>query len=390
MKLIYKTISLFLFATIIQVQAQVATIPFELDGLMYVKVKVNDSDEVLNFIFDTGASAIVLDETKAKELGIKADYQQPATGAGGSEMYNIALSQKLIVNDVVLNGKHMVLVDLNKISKKASQKIDGIVGADILNEYVTRLDFDKEEIALYNNVKDVKKYKEYVSTDVVLGYGLIPEVELEFLIGNDKKFKGNFLFDSGANTTFLLNTPFAKKNKIETLIGKTIESKAEGLTTTTVFKIGAAKKVKFKKFEFGEMPIDITNSESGVTASPNYTGILGIKIIKRLNTILDYRNKKLYFKANSQYVNEFEFPLSGFSLVKEEGKIMIENVVKNSEAYKKGVRDGDEVLSLNAEISKNIKNYRCLLKEEGKSVVVKVKSLEGKTKEIIIFLKRLI
>lgn len=371
------------------VKAQVAKIPFDHDNLLFIKVKVNDHTEPLNFVFDTGASTMVLDETVAKRIGVKADYQQPATGASGTEMYNIALSQKFHVEDITLTS-HMVLVDLERLSKRGSQNIDGIVGADIMKQFVTHLNFDESVIELYDNVGEVENVDRYKSLEASLDFASIPQVELEFTLENGQKFNGNFLFDSGANMTFLLNTPFAKTQKIESIIGKTIENKAESLTTSSTFKIGKVAKVKLAGFEFGEMPMDVSNSESGVMASEDYAGILGIKIINRFNVILDYKKGKIYLKPNSTYKEEFEFPVSGISIERNNEKIQVANVIKDSEAFEKGIREGDELLSINGEKKENVKAYRELLKQENEKVTLELKDKNGVAKTIIITLKRLI
>ncbi len=372
------------------IQAQVATIPFESDGLMFIKVKVNNHAEPLNFVFDTGASTAVLDETVAKEIGVKANYQQPAQGAAGTEMYHIALSQKLHIQDITLADAHIVLVDLDQLSKRSNQKIDGIIGYNIMQQFVTQIDYDQQEIKLFKSVDDIENVGAYKVLSASLDFASIPQVELEFTLQNNQKFKGNFLFDSGASMTFLLNTPFVKANKIETLIGKTIENKAESLTTSSNFKIGSVTSVQLGDFAFGEMPIDLSNSTSGVMASKEYTGILGVKIIQRFHIILDYKNQKIYLAPNKRYADKFEFPRSGISLEKEADKIKVSNVVKASEAYEKGIREGDQLLEIDGVAANDTRKCRELLKQKDTKVKLKLKDEKGEVRTVIIFLKRLI
>lgn len=378
------------FVSLSTMQAQVATIPFVNDGLMYIKVKINNYSEPLNFVFDTGVSTVVLDEKVANAIGIKADFQQPSEGAAGTKMYNIALSQKLHIQDITLDDAHMVLVDLDRLSKKGNQKIDGIIGFSIMNQFVTKIDYDAEEIKLYKSVDEIINIDEYKVFPASLDFASIPQVALEFTLENNKKFKGNFLFDSGANMTFLLNTPFVKAENIEMFVGKTIEKKAESLTTSSNFKIGKVTNVKLGDFEFGEMPIDLSNSKSGVMASKEYTGILGVKIIKRFHIILDYESQKIYLKPNKRYTEEFEFPLSGISLEKEAAEIMISNVVKDTEAYRKGIQKGDQLIEINDVAIGSVKECRELLKQKNTTIKLKLKAENGEMKKVSITLKRLI
>ncbi|MGH1384966.1 aspartyl protease family protein [Kordia sp.] len=372
------------------IQAQVATIPFVQDGLMYIKVKMNDHDEPLNFVFDTGASTVVLDENVAKKIGVKADYQQPAEGAAGTEMYNIALSQQFQIGDVFLRDAHTVLVDLKRLSKKGNHQIDGIIGYNIMKQYVTQIDYDQNVIKLYKSINDIQQKDEYKTVDATFDYSQIPQVNLEFTLDNKQKFKGNFLFDSGANMTFLLNTPFVKEKNIESLLEKTIENKAESLTTSSNFKIGKVASLQWGDFTFGEMPIDLSNSKAGVMASKEYTGILGIKIIKRFNSILDYKNRKIYLKPNNAFQDTFEFPRSGISLTKEENIIKISNVVTAAEAYEKGIREGDQLLEINDIAADDVGECRKILKQKDETVKLKLKNEKGEIKTVTILLKRLI
>lgn len=371
-------------------QAQIATIPFVNDGLMYVKVKVNNHPEPLNFVFDTGASTVVLDEKIAAKIGVKADYQQPAEGAGGTEMYNIALSQKFQVGTITLGDAHTVLVDLERLTKRGNNPIDGIIGYNIMREYVTHIDYDQEVIQLYKSISDIEEKAAYTALEATFDYSQIPQVNLEFTLENNQKFKGNFLFDSGANLTFLLNTPFVKEKNIESLLEKTIENKAEGLTTSSNFKIGKIASATLGGFSFGEMPVDLSNSKAGVMSSSNYTGILGVKIINRFNWVLDYANKKMYLKPNKMYHNDFEFPRSGISLAKEADAIKISNVITVAEAYQKGIREGDQLLEINDVIADDVRKCRTLLKQKNTNVKLKIKDKTGSIKTVTILLKRLI
>ncbi|MEM6685588.1 MAG: aspartyl protease family protein [Bacteroidota bacterium] len=373
-----------------QAAAQIATIPFTSEGLMYVKVKINDHKEPLNFVFDTGASTVVLDEKVAERIGVKANYQQPTTGASGTEMYNIALSQKFQIGDIVLKDAHTVLVDLERLSKRGNFQIDGIIGANVMKEYVTQIDFDAEVLRLYKSVEDISEQSGYTALDVEIDYATIPEINLEFTLDTNQKFSGNFLFDSGANMTFLLNTPFAKEKNIENLLSKTIETKAESLTTSSNFKIGKVASAQLADFMFDEMPMDISNSTSGVMASKEYAGILGIKIISRFNCILDYANAKIYLKPNKTYEDAFEFPRSGIALSREKNMIKITNVIADTEAHEKGVRKGDQLLEIDGVAADNIGKCKELLKQKDKTVQLKLKDEKGAVKVVSILLKRLI
>ena len=87
-----------LFVTITSIAAsQVASIPFEKEGLVYIPVKVPGEETPLQFVFDTGASTAVMDKAVATRLGITADTKQYASGASGSQEYEIAVNRTLAI-----------------------------------------------------------------------------------------------------------------------------------------------------------------------------------------------------------------------------------------------------------------------------------------------------
>jgi len=276
---------------------QIATIPFIEEGLVFIKVKINDHTKPLHFVFDTGASAAVLDETIAKDLGINSSYSSNIQGASGAQNYKIANGQKITIGALELTT-NLVLVDLQALDNRSDIPIDGIIGYDILQQFVTALDFEKDEILLYKSTTEIDHLADFSNYKITL-HGPIPQVELNITLKNGKQLKGNFLFDSGANLTILFNTPFARKHELATKIDKTYTYKSQGLTSTSGNIGGTVAVVDFFDFSFDEIPISLSQATAGVTSSSGYAGILGADIINRFNMVLDYKNKRFYFKTNA-------------------------------------------------------------------------------------------
>jgi len=381
--------TLFIFIAI-AVRAQVETISFEEDQLVFVKVKVNDTGEELDFVFDTGASTGVLDSTVAEKLGIKSNYSQAAQGANGSETYNIALNQTIRIGSLALSNSNLVLVDLQKLSERSGRKIEGIIGYDILKRYKTRFDFEKSIIALYDKNEEIAGLKDYIKIPLKFDGIPIPQIDLTFTLRDGSTRTGSFLFDSGANMTLLFNTPYALKNDLKNKSGKTVEGKARGLNKSTTYTKGTIEKLRFNSFEFDDLPIDISEGSEGVSGSSKYTGILGAQIINRFDMVLDYEKKLLYIKPNSKFDTSFDFPMSGLGIEKVDDKILVNYVLQNSEAYQKGIREGDELIAVDDYDGNELSVWRKYLKKEKKGVKIKVKDTSGKVHQIVILLKRLI
>lgn len=370
----------------------IAEIPFELiSDIILLKVKINDNTEENTFVFDTGATSDLLDTKTANKLGLKANYQQPVSGAGGTKSYDIVLSQKLTLqNNIVIDETHLVLTDLTALKDATERDFDGIIGYSLLNKYITKIDYDNNKILLYDKIENVTT-EGYTAISFQFDNGIpIPQFDISITLNNGETFTDKILFDSGASLSLLINTPYNEKNKISQKAGKSIVSENENLNGKSVSEEVAIKSMSFGGYDLNEMTIAIAHDKDGVSAYENYLGILGAKVISRFNVILDYSSSTLYLKPNKHFATPFEFPLSGIRLRKKNGSILFDRVIKTSPAYQKGIRKGDTLISVYDNASGDIEVYRELLKKESKNISIKFINSEGKTKKVKIKLKRLL
>ncbi len=350
-----------------------STIPFNLIDKQYVLIKtvVNDKD-TLTFYFDTGATSSLLDKSSAEKLGIKPNYEQEVDGAGGKTKYQVALNQKVSINGIKLDSVHLVLEDLTRLKEALDHNFDGIIGYSLINKFITELDFDSQEIRLYP--KDIKlDLSNYSKLDFTFDNGIpIPQFDVEIELKNSKKYRGKVLFDSGAGLVLLINTPFKEKNNLISQSKKILSSVSENLSKSSIIQEIAIKQLKIGEFSFSNLPITLSSDEAGVSSYEQYLGILGAEIIKRFNIILDYGDKKIYLKPNNFYKNAFDFSFTGFTMDKnDKGEMYISEISIEGSAYRKGIRKGDIIVSIDGNSNANI--FSELLKQEGKKVKILLK-----------------
>ena len=391
MKTIIATL-LLAFVITIRLNAQIAEIPFGLkNGLILLKVNINDNTEANTFIFDTGATSDLLDSATANKLGLKANYKEDVSGAGGEKSYDIVLYQKLTLqNRIEIDSTHLVLTDLTKLRDALEKDFDGIIGYSLLKKYITKIDYESQKMLLYNKIQNVDTIG-YRAIPFEFGNGIpIPQFDLSVTLNNGESFTGKILFDSGANLTLLINTPYNEKNELSQKADKSLISEFENLHGESISEDIAIKSMNVGGYELGEMVIQIAHDKNGVSSYEDYLGILGAKIISRFNIILEYSSSTLYLKPNNKFSKSFEFPLSGIKLKKVDTRIIIDRIEKKSPAYKKGIRKGDKLISINKDSSGDIEIYTEILRKEGKKICMVIVNSEGTTKKIRIKLKRLL
>lgn len=380
---------LFFISSTIVTTSQVASIPFEKEGLVYIPVEVPEKNESLTFVFDTGASTAVMDKTVATRLGIKADTKQYATGASGSQEYEIAVDRTIRIEDLDFDRLNIVLVDLQELSNRSGIQIDGIIGYDVISRYVTQFDFANKKLHLYNKTKDINDTTGYTAHKINMS-SAIPMVTLDCDFKDGSKISGDFLFDSGANLGILFNSPFVKKHQLKDKFDKSIAISSRGLTATSTSIVGLTKEVSLLGNTFTEVPVSLSQSKQGVSSRTDFAGILGANIINRFDMILDYKKEKLYLKPNTYYKDAFEIPLIGFTIKKSDQKIVIGDVIQDTEAAQKGIQSGDEIRSINNTSHTDLKPYRELLKKEGQTIQLVLKKASGKEEIIELKLESLL
>ena len=380
------------FISIFSLNAQIATIPFELkDGLIFLKVNINDNTEASTFIFDTGATTDLLDSTTANKLGLKSNHKQDASGAGGKKSYNFILNQKLTLqNKIEIDSTHLLLTDLTKLNDRLEGKFDGIIGYSLLKKYITKIDYENKRILLYNKIENVN-ITGYKAVNFKFENGIsIPQFDISVTLRNGESYTGKILFDTGAGLTLLINTPYNEENKLSEKAGKSLVSKSENLHGKSISEDIAIKSMNIGGYNLSEMSVSIAHDKDGVSSYENYLGLLGGEVISRFNIILDYSTSILYLKPNENFTNPFEFPVSGIKLKKENGSVIIKTIEKTSLAYEKGIRKGDKLISVNNDSSGDIIAFKELLKKEGNNISLTVINSKGETKKIKIQLKRLL
>lgn len=372
-------------------KAQVAEIPFEVHGNhLMIQLKINGSAPK-TFIFDSGATSSVLDKKVAQELGIKPDYEHAISGAGTSQVYQITNGHELSLNSRVnFKGISFILHDLSGLVRSLGRAFDGVVGYDMLSQFVTEMNLDKQKIILHS-AKSFEHIDKSAYTEIPFKFhgGIrIPQFDITMKLQNGEALEGLIFFDTGASITLNVNTPYSRKHQLMSK-APILKNESRGLGGTSQVNQAVIKSLSFHGFEFGEMTIGLSGSDVGVNAYPGYLGILGTKIINRFNVIFDYSNRKLYMKPNSTYKDSFEFPLVAMKLEWIDKQVHIGYVLPGSEVEALGFKRGQKLIAINDYQGSDIITFRNLLKQEGEQVKIIIEE-NGKQKEISMRLKRLL
>ena len=373
------------------ITAPSAELPFELVGEhLIVSMKVDGSDELVEFVFDTGASATVLDTNVAKRMKIKPDYKQPAMGAAGVKEYDLALGHQVNVNEKVsVKNTPLVLVDLELLSQGLGRPIGGITGCDFLRKYIVAINHSQGKILFYEQDANIDTNGYAKEKLAFMDMGQLAHVQATIEIQNGEKFTGQLMFDTGAGFAISTNTPFSKKNNLLTKSGPSYQSSGKGLTTTTKYNVVKLKSASIGEHQLGEMELELSNATAGASARSTVMGILGNQILKRFDMIINFKKRTLHLRPNHLFDSKFKFRLSGIGLILKGNEVWIESVVSGSNAGRAGVKGGERLVSVDGKPTKEVHTVRKWLLAEGQTVALEVESETGELRTITLRLEQL-
>ena len=123
-------------------------IPFEFrEGLLWIKASMPKSAEPLNLLLDTGAGVSVLNSRTAERVGLKWGRLVRVQGVGSSAVGHWLQSASVSAAGVHLPGDFLA-VDLEKLSRACTQRVDGLIGADFFQGQIVQIDFEKHIVRI--------------------------------------------------------------------------------------------------------------------------------------------------------------------------------------------------------------------------------------------------
>ncbi|PIB35142.1 hypothetical protein BFP72_06900 [Reichenbachiella sp. 5M10] len=329
-------------------QVPIATIPFDQYGdHVFIKVKVNGSDE-LDFIFDTGDGLTVLDLEVAKELGMTSGSNATTTSAEGTISGKLVKHNELTVGGAPIHNIQVYETSLDHLEISIGKDIDGIIGYDVLKNYVVSMNYDQKEIKLFKpsgyTYQGLGK-----SFDIKLT-SYIPHIAGQVVLENGETVEGEFFVDTGAKATVDFNTPFVEANQLASKVGDSYIYLVAGLGEQEYeHHRGRVKKFTFASFSFDEMPVGLSHATSGIQNHKKIAGIMGGGLLSKFNIVYDYHSKKMYWEKNESYDEEFPVNCSGIELQlsKDKSQVLVHKVFEDSPAAEANIATDAVIESVN-------------------------------------------
>ena len=335
--------------------------PFKMysGGVMIVRAHYENIKDSLNFILDTGSGGISLDSSTCSEYNIETTQTDTTlTGIAGSQKVSFVFNKSLRLPGLTLDGLNFHVSDYNVLSSVYGEKVDGIIGYSFFSKYIVKINFD----SMFVEVLTPGKIK-YPFGGTTL-HPVLTFLPVQYMSVKDKrKVDFNFYFDTGAGLCFLMSDQFEKDSSVLLNKRKPVITQAEGMGGKMRMRLTTVKEVKIGPYRFHQVPAYLYQDIYKVTSYPFTGGLVGNELLRRFNLTINYPQREIHLLPNNRFTESFEYGYTGFSIYYVNGKIVVEDVIKDSPADKAGFRIDDEIISVGSNISHNIQQFKDLLQE---------------------------
>jgi hypothetical protein len=330
-------------------------IPFEYHNNLIVVDLVLGKKLPLKFIFDTGAEHTIICKKEIASLVDLAFVREfTIIGADFKQMLKAYLVKSVdleLVNAIAYAKQDMLVLeeDYYRLDECTGQPIHGIIGADLFNRFVVKIDYVRRKIKLIEPSKFTIP-KNFYSFPIEIIKGK-PYFYPQLALRPNEFFKIKLLLDTGAglslllfnNTHPLLSPP---ENSVRGSLAMGLGGSVEGF-------IGKINDLKINDtLSFQNMVCDFQDARDLLDSTYTNTrnGIFGERLLSRFDVIIDYVRGNLFLKPNKWYKKNIEEDKSGLMIMAQGAKLndyYVNDVIPGSPANWADIRQGDVIIKIN-------------------------------------------
>ncbi len=334
------------------------TISFRfINNLIIIPLSINNSDS-LYFILDTGLRFTVLTNLPTDKNVIFNKVKETLISGLGEEDDSkawITYNNKVEINNITSENVTIYVLEHDRfnLSSQMGTEINGIIGNDIFENFIIKIDYLRQKITFADPDKFnySKKYDKWVEYSITL-YNKKPYIELPVVLQNDSLITAKLLLDNGSSDALWL-FPYTNPN-----IQYPTESESfylgQGLNGNIYGKQGHIKGLDIGNRTLKDVTASFPDSLSVRYAImndvPGRNGSIGTEVLRRFHLIIDYPNLKVLMKPNANFDDKFYFNLSGLEVITPYLGLPIyeiSQVRKNSPSDIAKVQIGDQIMEIN-------------------------------------------
>jgi hypothetical protein len=360
-----------------------AEVPMELaSDAVFVPAQLNQG-RASGWLLDTGSRRTVADA----ELVADADGN---TASGAAE--------------IALPGLAIRAVDLDKQSFQAlgpwyGQRVNGVIGDDVLAHLVVELDYSRSSIELYAPGAFRPHGKpEKLAIQWIDG---LPAIRAKLRLGG-RTMEGNFAINTGGSNGVAVSSAFLAAYREFPYAGKTLPGTAVDKSGDRKVLLAQAEWLRLGSVNVREPIVAIENGKDQTASSgkkakkskDTLDGWIGGQILRKFSVVLDFPQSRLLLEPNRDFIFPIEADASGATIIAggdDLRRFVVRRVLPGSPADQAGLMPGDEITWVGTDraSSLSLDQMRELLRKPGDSPILVVRRL-GRTIRVQLHLRSLL
>ncbi|OZI08775.1 signal protein PDZ [Siphonobacter sp. BAB-5385] len=390
------------FGLYLKARHKTTRIPFELQSnLIIVPVKVNGSD-TLRFILDSGVSTILITDPKVpivQRMKPVRKVQIAGAGEGGHLSATVMVGNSIQMGHVRGGNQNIVVLDQDilQISEYVGMPIHGIFGYELFSHFVVTIDFARKELLLEEPSHYRYKSRKGDQFPITIEDAK-PYLNAVALVDKARTVPLKVVIDTGAGHALSLDVN--SRNQIP-LPNKVIRTQlGRGLSGVINGSLGRVEKIRIgNKLELTNLIASFPDSLAyGMKLGRHLErqGNIGCELLRRFRVTFNYQQRYVVLKPIRRRLREaFEHNMSGMDIVAkgvDYDEYIIERIERNSPAELAGLEEGDQLISVNGEICRDLSMsdlYKIMQRGEGKELLMAIRR-NGQLMVTSLVLKRII
>ncbi len=337
-------------------------------GIILLKATVDDKEDSLTFILDTGCGGISFDSSTVERLGFLIEKSNKTIkGIAGTHKINFTYNHILHLPKLTVDSLNFHINDYDLLTSVYGIKIDGIIGYSFFKRYLVRIDYDQQKIEVYS-----KGTFKYPRGGYLIKPYLSPLPTNELYLNDSHTIMSSYILDTGAGLNMLLSDVFVKDSALFRKRRKFFITQGEGIGGKKLMKLSIVKLIHLGPYRFRKVPVFVFDDTYNVTSYPFYCGIIGNDLLRRFNLTLNYPEGSIHLKPNRHYLDSFNYSYTGLGIYEVNNDIRVMDIVPNSPGDKAGFKTGDIILSVDKLVLKDIQAIKTALQNAGNTVTITI------------------
>lgn len=288
--------------------------------LLLLPVKLGESE--YQFILDTGAEVSVFDRALMDKLESLQESARALTADGDREI-GLFAAPPFSIGSLSFKGLEPVAcTDLSTLRRVTGQPISGILGMDVLQNYVVHINFDLGKVEFLAHADTTAD----VTARIAFQHRRLPAIDVTLPDGSVVPF----VVDSGLGSTGMLRADEFDRLQQAGFVSDGSEGLRATLTGTTRHRDGRLSTVGLSGVQHESLKFERANYN-----------MLGLGWLSRYTVTFDFPGRTIYLNKGLLFDAPDRRDLSGMHIVDEGGKLIVEQIETDSPAERAGLQSND-------------------------------------------------